>query len=101
LAGCSGGEAALDEVEYQGKRRPGGAAAADGGVCPQHYLRVVQWLQCHAFRGRLAGREQPDSEAADDHVLDQFEAVRAVRDAGLEAGQRAKDPDDVVVGGIA
>src|SRR5579863_2905447 len=97
----SGREAALYEVEYQGQRRPRGAAAADRGVGPQHHLRVVQALQGHALHGRLAGGKQPDAKAGDDHVLDQFEAVRTVRDAGLEAGQRAEDADHLIVGGVA
>ena len=90
-----------DEPEYQGQRRPGGAAAADRGVRPQHHLRVVQRLQGHAPQAAAAGGQQPDPEAGHDHVLDQLEAVRAVRDAGLEAGQRGEDADHFLVGGVA
>ena len=65
-------------------RRPGRAAAA--AATPR----------------RAAGpRQQPDAEAGDDHVLHQLEAVGAVHDPGLEAGQRADRAHRLLVGGVA
>jgi hypothetical protein len=47
---------------------------------------VVEALETHPAADRLCGGKQPDPQTCDDHVLDEFETVRTVRDTRLKAG---------------
>jgi len=79
--------------------------AAGHRVGPLDHLRLSQPPQAHPA-DRPAGREprrreQTDPQARQDHVLYQVEAVRALGDPRLEAGQRGHHPDHLLVGGVA
>jgi hypothetical protein len=75
-------------------------AAAGHGVGPQDHLGLPQPPQRYPADGTRR-RQQAHAQACHDHLLHQVEAVRAVRDARLEAGQRGDDADYLLVGGVA
>ena len=67
------------ESQEQGERWPVRAAAADDGVRAQEHVGSAQRQHLHAVARRAVLGEQPDAEPGDDHVLEQVQAVGAVR----------------------
>jgi len=61
---------------------------------------VVEALKAHPTADWLCGGKQADPETCDDHVLDEIETVRTVRDTRLKSGERANDADHLVVRGV-
>jgi len=63
-------------------------------------VRLAERPQRHAAAHRAPGGQQPDAQAGQDHVLHQFEAVHAVHDPRLEAGQRGHGADHLLVAAV-
>jgi hypothetical protein len=75
-------------------------AAAGDRVGPQLDVGSGEGKEAHPWPGRVAVREQADTQARCDHVLHQVEAVCLVGNARGEADHGGKRADDVLVRGV-
>ena len=87
--------------EQQPQRRPGAPTSAQLCVRALHNGGIGERDESHARTHVEFGGQHPDAVALDDQVLDEFETVELMRHPWFETRQRAEQPNDILVGGVA